>query len=105
MRSRSNFYLFLLFLPSAVGCTGLSPKRLDHGLPFLVADQAEARARPSSSPSEKPAAPSRPPVQQTSELKPDLIYDVLVGQVARQRGEDRTAFTHFLHGARLARDP
>jgi len=105
MRSRSNFYLFLLFLPSAVGCTGLSPKRLDHGLSDLVAEQAEARAHPSSNPSKKPATPSKPPVQRASDLKADLIYDVLVGQVARQRGEDRTAFTHFLHGARLARDP
>jgi tetratricopeptide (TPR) repeat protein len=40
-----------------------------------------------------------------TELTPDLIYEVLVGQVARQRGDYRTAFTHFLRGAHLAQDP
>ena len=37
-------------------------------------------------------------------LTTDLIYAVLVGQIAAQRGDQHMAFTHFLHGAQLAKD-
>ncbi|WP_295884765.1 tetratricopeptide repeat protein [uncultured Thiohalocapsa sp.] len=40
-----------------------------------------------------------------SELTADLIYSVLVGEVAAQRADQRMAFTHYLHAAQLARDP
>jgi len=41
----------------------------------------------------------------THELTADMIYAVLVGEVAMQRDDPRMAFTHYLHAARLSRDP
>jgi tetratricopeptide (TPR) repeat protein len=38
-------------------------------------------------------------------LTPDLVYAVLVGQIAAQRGDQRIAYTHFLQAAQLASDP
>jgi tetratricopeptide (TPR) repeat protein len=101
MRSRFSFYFFLVFLPSVAGCAGFgsSPRGDSHALAELMAKQGQAHEALSRPAEKKPAI--KPP----SELTPDLIYDILVGQVARQRGEHRTAFTHFLHGSRLARDP
>jgi len=40
-----------------------------------------------------------------TELTEDLVYAVLVGDVATQRGNPRLAFTHYLLAARLTRDP
>lgn len=39
------------------------------------------------------------------ELTADLIYSVLVGEVAAQRSDQQMAFTHYLHASRLAQDP
>ena len=39
------------------------------------------------------------------ELTADMVYAVLVGEVAVQREDHRMAFTHYLHAARLSRDP
>ena len=63
------------------------------------ADNQPAPAPAEQSPAEAPSVPSKP------ELTADLIYDVLVGEVATQRDDERMAFTHYLHAARLARDP
>jgi len=49
------------------------------------------------------AAP--PEADTTPELGPDLMYAVLVAEIANQRGDRRMAFTHYLHAARLSRDP
>jgi tetratricopeptide (TPR) repeat protein len=38
-------------------------------------------------------------------LTSDMLYSVLVGEVARQRGDHRIAFTHLLLAAQLTRDP
>lgn len=38
-------------------------------------------------------------------LSPDLIYNLLVGEVAGQRQELRLAYIHHLQAAKLARDP
>jgi len=52
------------------------------------------------------SAPAAAPTKgETQGLTPDLVYAVLVGQVARQRGDHRMAVTHFLHAAKLAGDP
>jgi tetratricopeptide (TPR) repeat protein len=40
-----------------------------------------------------------------TELTADMVYAVLVGEVAVQREDHRLAFTHYLHAARLSRDP
>ncbi len=65
------------------------PSQSDRGAPLAV---AETR-------SETPGAGPAP------KLTSDLIYAVLVGEVASQRGQERMAFTHFLHAAAMARDP
>jgi tetratricopeptide (TPR) repeat protein len=100
MRSRFSFYLYLLALPSVAGCSTF---------PFSPGDDAITVAAASPSREKEvvvqPVAEKRPQPARPTELIPDLIYAVLVGQVARQRGEDRMAFTHFLYGAMLARDP
>ena len=99
MRSSLSFYLFLIFLPSVVGCTALSPQVGDQVLTLAAVEQVQVRDVVAQAVAQKPQAAN------PSELTPDLIYAVLVGQVAKQRGEHRMAFTHFLHGARLAADP
>jgi len=38
-------------------------------------------------------------------LDPDLVYAVLVAELAGRRGDMAMAFTHYLHAAQLARDP
>ncbi len=39
------------------------------------------------------------------ELTADLVYAVLVGEIAKQRGNLRMALTHYLHAAKLSADP
>jgi len=96
MRSRFSFYCFLLFLPSVAVCADLSP-----------IDDAGIFAGVAVKPDQAQAAVEQPPKKtvRPSELTADLIYAVLVGQIAAQRGEQEIAFAHFLLGARLARDP
>ena len=48
-----------------------------------------------------PASAGEPP----SELTSDLVYAVLVADVAAQRGDPRLAFTYYLLAAQLASDP
>jgi tetratricopeptide (TPR) repeat protein len=48
---------------------------------------------------------ARPKLKPPRELTPDLVYSVLVGQISAQRGNQRMAFTHFLHAAQLAVAP
>jgi tetratricopeptide (TPR) repeat protein len=40
-----------------------------------------------------------------SELDPDLVYAVLVAEIAARRGDMPTAFKHYLYAAQLSRDP
>ncbi len=41
----------------------------------------------------------------TQQLSADLVYSLLVAEVAAQRSDQRMAFTHYLFAARLAREP
>lgn len=81
--------------------------------PFLVAVTAATTlalaagvsARPSDS---IPSSLLRPPISPGASyegegLNSDLVYAVLVGDIAVQRGDYRMAFTHFLHAARLSK--
>lgn len=73
-------------------------------LVLLGASLAHADIGPAGG--EPSASAAEPTVPEGAEgLTPDLVYAVLVAQVAQQRGDHQMAFTHFLHGARLARDP
>jgi tetratricopeptide (TPR) repeat protein len=98
MGSRFVLYFFLLLLPSFAGCTSF---------PTIDGESAVTAAAAQVEESETVFRPLEKESRSADsvELTPDLVYAVLVGQVARQRGEDRMAFTHFLHGARLAGDP
>jgi tetratricopeptide (TPR) repeat protein len=97
--------LLLVSLTSVSGCTGLvsdARTATDTVAAAAVKDQViEGPVRPAAA----AAAASATEGEAPAELTPDLVYAVLVGQVAGQRGEHRMAFTHFLHGARLSRDP
>jgi tetratricopeptide (TPR) repeat protein len=75
-------------------------------LPFAGAS-AQALRTANEAPTAAPeaAAAARPDHGPVTELTPDLVYDVLVGQIAAQRGDQRMAFTHFLHAAQLAASP
>jgi len=95
MRSRFSFYLFLLFLPSVADCAG----------PLPIGD-AQRLAGVEAKPDQAQEATVQPPkAVRPSALTAELIYTVLVGQIAAQRGEQEMAFAHLLRGARLARDP
>ncbi len=62
----------------------------------------------SAAPDEAVAAPdatSEHRAAAVEELTADMVYAVLVGEVAVQREDHRMAFTHYLHAARLSRDP
>lgn len=52
-------------------------------------------------------APAEPPTEEGAEptLSADLVYSVLVAEVAAQRSDQAMAFTHYLQAARLAQEP
>jgi tetratricopeptide (TPR) repeat protein len=78
-------------LPDPWSRTGMAPSK------------GEARgsgALDASAPEQKEASPD-----QQLGMTPDLVYAVLVAYIANQRGNQELAYTHFLHGARLALDP
>jgi len=99
LRSRSGFYFSLLLIPAVAGYVGLSAPGETRSFAGVAAKREQA-----SEATVQPAAET-PKSVGSSTLAADLVYTVLVGQIASQRGEHKTAFTHFLHGARLARDP
>lgn len=45
------------------------------------------------------------PAESAAGLDADLVYAVLVAELAGRRGDLAMAFTHYLHAAQLARDP
>jgi tetratricopeptide (TPR) repeat protein len=76
------------------------------GAPASASDDADGTAAEADSAG--PAATTTRKVADSgapTELSADLIYSVLVGEVAVQRSNQRMAFTHYLYAARLARDP
>ncbi|MCG6863048.1 MAG: tetratricopeptide repeat protein [Chromatiaceae bacterium] len=99
MRSPFSFYFSLLLLPSVAGCTGLSPRGDVQVFTGHLVKQEHTEDAVA------PPAAEMPKLAGLTELTPDLIYAVLVGQVARQRGEHQMAFDHFLQAAQLAQDP
>jgi len=96
MQSLFRFYLFLLLLLSVADCAGVSPIGDIQCLAGVV-------AKPDQQMQEATVQP--PMTVRPSGLTAELIYAVLVGQIAAQRGDLEMGFVHFLRGARLARDP
>lgn len=95
MQSRFSFYCFLLLLPAVADCAGLSSVGDTQVLAGVAAKPERAQ--------ETGVQPRK--AVRLSELTADLVYTILVGQIAGQRGEQAIACTHFLRAARLARDP
>jgi len=100
MRSRYSFYLYFLVVPAFFGCSSVPSSKNEDVITVAEAPQIQVKEIVAPAVEEK-----RPPRARPTGLTPDLVYAVLVGQVATQRGEDRMAFTHFLEGALLGRDP
>jgi len=94
MRSRFSLYCFPLLLSSVADCASLAAKDDIRVLASVAAKPERAQE----------VVVQSPKALRPSGLTADLIYAVLVGQIAGQRGEQEIAFTHFLRGARLARD-
>jgi tetratricopeptide (TPR) repeat protein len=67
------------------------------GAPLAVANASAAAAGDDAE--SGPAAG-----EERAGLTSDLIYAVLVGQIAAQRGDQQMSFTHFLHAAQLSGD-
>jgi tetratricopeptide (TPR) repeat protein len=89
----ASLLAFLLLLPGAIVSAETSER---------------VSAEPSSAPAEPPPASAGRPgssADRVTELSADVVYAVLVAEIAQQRGDQRMAFTHYLHAARLARDP
>ncbi len=68
---------------------------------LLMALSASALASPPA----PGAAPDVAGASPAKELTSDMVYAVMVAEIASQRGDQRTAFRHYLHAARLASDP
>jgi len=78
-------------------------------LPAAAAEPEGPRAMPVEQDAAQPApaaadAPELTDVATVPVLSADLIYAVLVGEIAAQRSDQHMAFTHYLHAARLAQD-
>ncbi|MEA3276928.1 MAG: tetratricopeptide repeat protein, partial [Pseudomonadota bacterium] len=101
MRRRLHLVvLVFLWLPIA-GCADLPGRNDAFALSMAAAKQlstGDSKDRPAGGADGVEREPE-------TGLTPDLVYAVLVGQIAAERGNHRMAFTHFLEGARLARDP
>jgi len=97
-RFHFSFPFCLLLLPSIVWCVDpASPGTVRvYAGPLAARDQVPA--------ADISPAIEVPPGAGPSELTAALVYAVLVGQIAGQRGEYRLAFAHFLRAARLVRD-
>lgn len=52
---------------------------------------------------DRPAPPSR--AAASGELSQEVLYDILVGELAHQEGDLTLAVRHYLHAARKSRDP
>lgn len=100
MARQLNYLLPLILLSSTAGHAGRPAEAWPSqsvqaaAKELTVGDQAEKTV-----PSEAAAEESGP-----AGLTAELVYAVLVAEIATQRGDHRMAFTHFLHAARLASD-
>ena len=69
---------------------------------FLLPDRLEAREAPPATPAA--SSPVAPAAGTPPGLTKTLVYAVLAGQIAAQRGEHLAAFEHLSRAAQLARD-
>ena len=119
LRGVNLFGVRLLLLAALVGVTSARAETApgEPPGPTETSETSETSA-PQSAPASAPvAAPTAAPTgaqesvgepdagTDTPELTADMVYAVLVGEVAMQRDDPRMAFTHYLLAARLSRDP
>lgn len=67
--------------------------------------QIQAAPAPVPEAAQAEPVPAPAPEPQAKTLTPDIIYSVLVGDIAVQRGRFVVAYAHYLQAARLSRDP
>jgi len=72
--------------------------------PVPAADADDRQSASNAPPAPVVAAPQAEPRPVRDSLDAELVYAVLVAEVAARRGNLTMAFTHFLHAAQLARD-
>lgn len=119
LRGVNSFGVRLLLVAALVGVTSARAETApgEPPGPTETSETSETSA-PQSAPASAPvAAPVAAPTAaqesvgepdagtETPELTADMVYAVLVGEVAMQRDDPRMAFTHYLLAARLSRDP
>ena len=97
-------------LPTPAGTPGTAPMPSSATGAQPAADAPLGQHRQALSqptPPDQPGAGALPPdgPRTRDSLDADLVYAVLVAEVAARRGDLAMAFTHYLHAAQLARDP
>ena len=98
LRTSGLLYVVALALFLPVG-SGLSAS-LDFSPSHRAAANQSAGASPDAEPSASAGADA---AEVRPELTAELLYTVMVAEVADQRGHHRTSFTNFLRAAQLAR--
>ncbi len=85
----------------------VSPKAAPAGAPAKAAPPAPARpARPPRAKAARPGPPPRAPEPEAARgLDPDLLYRLMLAEIAGQRGELEVAVANYVEAARLSRDP
>ena len=94
---------FRIFILAAVLVLGGCAGAVQEPVPAQRDAGADAAAQAPAEPVSLPyPAPEAPPDQA---LTPDIIYSVLVAEVAAQRGDLAMAYSHYMYGASLSGDP
>ena len=99
-RSRKLMLMVLLLPGLSLAASPLPDPWSPMGMAPSKGEARGAGALDASAPEQEEASSDQP-----LGMTPDLVYAVLVAYIANQRGNQELAYTHFLHGARLALDP
>jgi tetratricopeptide (TPR) repeat protein len=112
LRGVNLFGVRLLLLAALVGVTSARAETApgEPPVPTETSETSAPQSAPASAPAAAPTAAQESVGEpdagtETPELTADMVYAVLVGEVAMQRDDPRMAFTHYLLAARLSRDP
>ena len=93
MKSR----LSLLFVALLAGCAASPQRPAEPAAPDSAA-QTEAAVKEAAAPAEKPAGP-------VEKLTPELLYGVLLGEIAGQRHQFGVATASYLNATKVTEDP
>lgn len=106
---RSLYLLIALLLPASVSALESAPGLVSSPLPAAPPQGPGPTGTPPPSASMGAllvdTAPLGTVAAPPTGLTRELMFHVLAGQIAAQRGQHQVAFKHFLEAAQLARDP